>query len=146
MLRRACTTMPLANNPFIQLMLTGAYRSLAEAPPYLHAENYAVLKAAVDRVECVTAPLEEVVRDRAEPFTKANLSNVFLNFDNEAKEALSADLVLRLRSGGRYCYLDGFRASGPARRHLRSLDALAAEVARHDRLTFSGELHIEERL
>jgi S-adenosylmethionine-diacylglycerol 3-amino-3-carboxypropyl transferase len=145
MLRRACTVFPLAKNPYIQLMLTGSYRSLAEAPAYLHADRYPVLKAVIDRVECVTAPIEEVVRDRARSFTKANLSNVFLNFDHEAKEVLSADLVQRLRSGGRYCYLDAFRASGPARAHLRSLDALAAKLAEEDRLTFSGQLHIEER-
>ena len=123
-----------------------ASRSLAEAPAYLHADRYPVLKATIDCVECVTAPIEEVVRDRAQSFTKANLSNVFLNFDHEAKEVLSADLVQRLRSGGRYCYLDAFRASGPARAQLRSLDALAAALAEQDRLTFSGQLHIEERL
>jgi S-adenosylmethionine-diacylglycerol 3-amino-3-carboxypropyl transferase len=146
MIQRACTTMPLARNPYMQLMLTGAYRSLAHAPPYLHATSYPVLQAMVSRVACVIAPIEDVVRDRAAHYTKANLSNVFLNFQDAAKETLSADLVERMSSGGRYCYLDRFVASGPARRHLRSLDALAAELAARDRLTFSGQLHIEERL
>jgi S-adenosylmethionine-diacylglycerol 3-amino-3-carboxypropyl transferase len=146
MIERACTKMPLSRNPYIQLMLTGAYRSLAEAPPYLHAKHYPTLQATIDRVECITAPLEEVVRDRARGFTKANLSNVFLNFDDNAKEILTADLVQRLPSGGRFCYLDRFIATGPARQHLRSLDALAATLAEQDRLTFSGQLHIEERV
>ncbi|MBA3503735.1 MAG: BtaA family protein [Myxococcota bacterium] len=146
MLRRACTTLPLSRNPYIQLMLTGSYRSLDAAPSYLHAASLPVLKATAGRVELITAPIEQVVRDRSASFTKANLSNVFLNFDDDVKEALSADLVQRLRSGGRYCYLDRFTATGPAREHLRSLDELAATLARQDRLTFSGELHIEERL
>lgn len=71
-LRQVFTRLPMRDNYFWRVYVLGAYTPDC-CPNYLKAENFAVLRARVDRVRVVTSTLTDFLRQDTEPFTHATL-------------------------------------------------------------------------
>jgi S-adenosylmethionine-diacylglycerol 3-amino-3-carboxypropyl transferase len=52
--RHVVSDVPLSGNYFVHVYLKGGYRSLAEVPNYLKAENYATIRDRLDRIRIHT--------------------------------------------------------------------------------------------
>jgi S-adenosylmethionine-diacylglycerol 3-amino-3-carboxypropyl transferase len=86
--RHALTEIPLADNHFVEYILTGRYARLESAPPWLRPDNFGRLKACVGRLNLVCAGLEEYLRTLpAGAVSKFNLSDIFEYMSDEEVEA-----------------------------------------------------------
>jgi S-adenosylmethionine-diacylglycerol 3-amino-3-carboxypropyl transferase len=146
--RDVCTRLPVADNHYLELFLTGRYRRLDCGPAYLRPASFARLKTLVDRLTTVTATVEDVVADaRAGRFSVANLSDLFEYLSPESSDALFELLATRLRCGGRLCYWNLLvPRSAPARLRRRLVPdrALAHRLWLRDRAWFYSDFHVEE--
>ena len=143
----ACTQLPLKGNAYLERFMTGGVADLSRAHPYLRPDGFDRLRLLSDRVEVVTAELEQVVSGAPGRFSAVNLSDVF-----EYASAAHTEQVLRalhgaMRPGGRLAYwsllVDRARpASLDA--HYRSHDARAHALWTQDRSWFYRRFHLEE--
>jgi S-adenosylmethionine-diacylglycerol 3-amino-3-carboxypropyl transferase len=76
--RRGLTEIPIQSNPFIEYILTGRYRDLEIAHPYLRESNFHFLKENLGRMRFFCGGLDEYLRG-LEPrsLSKFNLSDIF---------------------------------------------------------------------
>ncbi len=76
--RRALTEIWVQDNLFIEYILTGQYRNLENAHPYLREANFHFLKKNTDKIRLFTGSLEEYLKMQ-QPGTasKFNLSDIF---------------------------------------------------------------------
>lgn len=76
--RRGLTEVPVQDNFFLEYILTGEYRNLETAHPYLREPNFRLLQERVGNVQLVVASLEEYLRSLPlGSVSKFNLSDVF---------------------------------------------------------------------
>lgn len=145
--RHALTELPVADNFFVQWMLTGAWLDLERAHPYLSTEGHARLRAAADRIRLVHAPLEEVL-ETAEPgaFSAFNCSNVFEYVPAGHHARMLEGIVRAGRPGARVAYwnllVDRHRPDAMAARLVRDEEAARRLLAR-DRAFVYGGFQIE---
>ncbi len=116
---------PLHENPYVQWILEGAWRSVEIAHPYLTRAGHAGLAEAAGRVEWVHASLEDHL-PRCEPgtYTAYNLSNIGEYLPVEVWDELYRQLVRAAAPGARVAYWNLF-----VPRHRPA--ALAEWVERH---------------
>jgi len=99
------TCVPTRDNYFLEYMLTGGYRDLDSAPPYLRRENFAALREGVHRVRLVCADLDTCL-ERAHPgeYSCFNLSDVFEYMSPHEAERTWQNLVRIARSHSRLAF------------------------------------------
>ncbi len=144
----ACTELDLHTNFYIEYFLTGRYRNLETAPPYLRPQNYHRLKALIDRVHLHTGELEQVLDSKSSGyFSKANLSDIFEYMSPELNEAVFEALGRQLRPGGRIAYWNLLvpRTSSDRLRHLlKPMSDLSEKLHAQDRSWFYRAFHVEQ--
>ena len=144
----ACTELALHTNFYIEYFLTGQYRNLETAPPYLRPQNYDRLKNLVERVHIHTGELEQVLDSKPSGyFSKANLSDIFEYMSPELNEAVFEALGRQLRPGGRIAYWNLLvpRTSSHRLRHLlQPLTELSEQLHAQDRSWFYRAFHVEQ--
>jgi len=143
----ACTEMPLAGNFYMEAFLTGRYRDLTRAHPYLHPERFAELGRLVDRVTVFTGELESFLANQPEgTFSKGNLSDIFEYMSPAASEQVFEALARSFRPGGMWAYWNLLvTRSGPRRlsEKIRPLRDMARELWRRDRSWFYSDFQVE---
>lgn len=135
--RHALVNIPIRENYFLAQICLGRYLDERATPPYLRAENFDALRAAVDRIEVVTEELGMfLARQPAGTIDRFNFSNVFEWVPPETFETMLRETYRVARPGARLCY----RNLLVRRRHPASLnhlfeaeDDLAARLHRTDR-------------
>ena len=147
-LRHVFTALSTRGNFYLEWLLTGRYRDLAIAPPYLRPENYDRLRQLVDRVEVVDGELGSYL-DAQPPgsFDAVNASDVFEYLSEDATAELLGLLSSRLRPGGRVAYWNllverSLRGSRVGR--LTALREQSRALWRDDRVFFYRDFHIDE--
>lgn len=144
--RHAVTALDPAANPYLQWILTGSHpRAL---PFALRPENFAAIRANLDRLEWHEMPLETYLGRHGERrFDAFNLSDIFEYMSVENYERLLDRIVGSGRPGARLAYwntlVDRRRPAHFAAR-LRSLDALARSLHARDKAFFYCAFHVEE--
>ena len=144
--RHAATVLDPAENPYLQWILTGHH---PHALPFaLREENFAAIRANLDRLEWHCTSLEAYFEARPEEkFDAYNLSDIFEYMSPENYETLLDRIVRSGRSGARLAYwntlVDRRRPERFASR-LRSLDDLARRLHARDQAFFYCAFHIEE--
>jgi S-adenosylmethionine-diacylglycerol 3-amino-3-carboxypropyl transferase len=146
-LRWVTSSLPARDN-FYLASFFGGYRALDRVPPYLLPENYARLRALVDRVTIFHGDLEAALASRPlGAFTKANLSDVFEYMSDATAANLFAKLADRVRPGGRICYwnlLVPRQSPSSMREKLAPLTDLSRSLWLQDRSWFYRAFHVEE--
>jgi S-adenosylmethionine-diacylglycerol 3-amino-3-carboxypropyl transferase len=144
--RHAATVLDPAENSYLQWILTGHHpRAL---PFALRAENFAAIRANLDRLEWHGTSLEAYFDAHpAARFDAYNLSDIFEYMSPENYELLLDRIIRSGRSGARLAYwntlVDRRRPERFAAR-LRSLDDLARGLHARDRAFFYCAFHVEE--
>lgn len=144
--RHAVTALDPSENPYLHWMLTG--RHGATLPCALRTENFAAIRANLDRLEWRCQSLEDYLESAGEnAIDRFNLSDVFEYMSPEDYHRLLDRLVRCGRSGGRLAYwnflADRHRPSVMADR-LRPLAELARELYLQDKVFFYSDFVVEE--
>jgi S-adenosylmethionine-diacylglycerol 3-amino-3-carboxypropyl transferase len=137
----------LADNPYVQWILEGAWRSIAVAHPYLTPAGHAGLVEAADRVRWVCASLEDHLPSVAQGhYTAFNLSNIGEYLPAPVWHGLYAHLLHAASPGARVAYWNLFvprscptALEGRVERHPDRSVALLAQ----DRVPFYGAFVLE---
>lgn len=102
----------LSDSPFAWLMLAGGYPR-DTLPPYLSEAGFDLIKARIDRVRFVTAPVQHLLAQTpADAFDAASLSDYSSYCDVEVQRGLWTDLSRVMAPGGRVCERKFFNKSG----------------------------------
>ncbi|MFN4261828.1 MAG: DUF3419 family protein [Gemmataceae bacterium] len=142
----ALTELNPAENPYLQWILTGRHQTAL--PFALRPENFAAIRANLDRLEWRCQSLEECVTHwTGPPIDSYNLSDLFEYMSAENYHHLLEKLIARGKPGGRLVY---WNMLAPRRRpddlaaRLRPLPELAEPLHQQDKAFFYSALVIEE--
>jgi len=103
--RLGMTQVPTASNYFLEYMLTGTYRNLSCAPPYLCHANFQTLQARVNQMQLQCCTLDEVLKQAAAgAYSCFNLSDVFKYMTPEDADTTWHNVVRAARPGSRLAY------------------------------------------
>lgn len=134
------TDLPLEDNWFMRLSMLGRFDENAALPDYLRAENHAVLRSRLGRVEIVDGDLEGYLsRLHDGTFTRFNMSNLFDWFPEDRFEAAHREIVRVARDGARLCWWNtlAVRHLPPSVPQIVAEDALASELLSQDRFIYA---------
>lgn len=134
---RCVALLPVANNYFIEYILTGCYSGRHGLPPYLEQANHARLRECLPALQLVHASMEDYfARPDTPAFDAFNLSDCFEWMSAAAAEQLLQAVLARARPGARLCY---WNLLVPRRRPATLSEQLVAEQ------TLANELHAIDR-
>ncbi len=146
--RYACTQIPIRGNFYLESFLTGHYRDLNLAPPYLQPSGFAKLKTLVDRVNVVTDELENHLDHEADGrYNKANLSDIFEYMSEDLSDRVFSAIAKKFRKQGRLVY---WNLLVPRQRPDKLAEQLSPQIEeakqlwQQDRSWFYRDFHIEE--
>jgi S-adenosylmethionine-diacylglycerol 3-amino-3-carboxypropyl transferase len=128
----------LRDNPLLQIVFFGRYVYEPSLPIYLHADTFAAVKAALEKVELeiVNATVDEALSDkRRSAFDAFSLSDIASYLDEDAQHRLFERVLAAARPGSRLCSRANVYHRPPAPEHARKLDrnpTIERELARHD--------------
>jgi len=135
--RHALVEIPVRDNYFLAQICLGRYLDELAVPPYLRAENFDALRAAVDRIEVVTEELGAfLARQPAGSIDRFNFSNIFEWVPPETFTTMLRETHRVARPGARLCYrnlLVRRRHPASADHLFEAEDDLAARLHRTDR-------------
>jgi S-adenosylmethionine-diacylglycerol 3-amino-3-carboxypropyl transferase len=138
---------PIADNFFIEYILTGRHSQRHGLPPYLEAANQAPLRDRLGRLRIVRDSMERYLADPATPtFDGYNLSDCFEWMSESASEQLLRALLRTARPGARLCYwnlLVNRQRPAALARQLVPDEKLAAELHATDRAFFYRRFVVE---
>jgi S-adenosylmethionine-diacylglycerol 3-amino-3-carboxypropyl transferase len=141
--RYALRELDPAGNPYLQWILTG--RHTTALPFALRSENFATIRANLDRLEWRCRPLEEMLQPRT--YDRINLSDIFEYMSPTASGELLENLARAGRPGARLVY---WNMLAPRHRpehladRLRPLPELTERLFRTDKAFFYSALVVEE--
>lgn len=147
--RHALVELPIADNYFIEYILTGGYRAEARMPPYLRASTYARLRASVDRIRVVTADLGSFLAAAAPgSYSAFSFSDVFEWMSPPEHEAILRGTVRASREAARICYYENLvvRRAPPGLRDVLQADEVAAERLHRQDRSFLYQAVVVERV
>ena len=142
---RAVVATDPAENPYLQWILTGRFRSAL--PRYLRPEHHGAIRARLDRLSWRLGRLEDVLAEGAAPFAAFNLSDVFEYLDPDAADALYAAVADAAAPGARVATWSVLadRRPGPALDgRLVRADALSDRLHAVDKAPFYGAFSVHE--
>ncbi len=103
--RKALCNIPVKNNYFLSVYLTGKYNSENEVPLYLHPEHYDHIKQNVDRILLITGDtkywLESMPLASIDGFCLSNICEL-MNIEDTKK--LFTEVVRTARPGAKICF------------------------------------------
>ncbi len=141
--RRALTSLPGRNNPYLRYALQGNYAPDA-LPLYLRPEHFETIRRHLSRLRWVEGPIHEAAEG---PFDSFNLSDVFEYMSPAEHEQCYASLLERANPGARLAYWNLLvDRSCPAslRARVRPLSSRAAELGARDQAPFYSAFHLDE--
>jgi S-adenosylmethionine-diacylglycerol 3-amino-3-carboxypropyl transferase len=141
----ALTKVPIYDNYFLSLAVTGRFRG-ERVPPYLLEENFATLRANLDRVTVVNGWLGPFLDSQPEgSINKFNLLDIFDWMSPEMFESTLRSVLRAAAPGATLIYRSGsYQLDPPAAiaPHVRRHDELAKRLFATDRSTTYGSFYI----
>lgn len=141
--RYALTELDPAANPYLQWILTG--RHTTALPFALRPENFAAIRANLDRLEWRCGAVEDVLTERS--FDRFNLSDIFEYMSPANSDRLLERIARAGRPGGRLVYWNMLAPRQRPERltdRLRPLPELAEKLFQQDKAFFYRALVVEE--
>ena len=146
--KRALTQLPVANNYFIEYILTGNYSGRHGLPPYLTETNFATLKDRLDRFVVVQDSLESHLSSTPPgTFDGYNLSDIFEYISADDTQRLLLEIARTARNGARLCYwnlLVPRWSQGDTATVISRNEELGAKLSLVDRGFFYQRVVVEE--
>jgi len=146
--RHGLTEVPLADNHFLEFILTGRYADPGRSHAYLSEEGFTRLKGGLlDRIRVVHADLWEFLADQPDgAYSAFNLSDVFEYVSADVYEDALQQLLRVARPGARLAYWNMMvprSRPGTLADRLEPDADLAEELHRQDRAFFYGAFVLE---
>ena len=143
--RRGIVETRITNNYFIEYILTGQFRDLDGAHPYLRESNFQLLKESVGSIRLVEGSLQQFFHTLApSSISKFNLSDIFEYMSLGSFESALREILRVCRDGARLAYWTLFvpRVVPPLLTDaFDSNDAMSKELFGQDRTFFYGNFH-----
>ena len=144
--RYALTSLNPANNPYLQWILTGEYRTAL--PFALRPENFEAIRANLDRLEIRQQSLEAFLASSStQSIDRFNLSDMFEYVSPESYHSLLQELLRVSRNGARLAYwnmLAERRRPASMVNEIKSLGILSQQLFAQDQAFFYRDFVIEE--
>lgn len=148
--RHCMTHLPAATNWFLEWILTGAYRDLGRAHPYLRPAGFARLKQEhlTERLTLVRDEIERVLPASGPgAYSGFNLSDIFEYMDDAASARVYEAVVAAARPGARVAYwnlLVPRSAPASVAARVQAQDAEAEALHGRDRAWFYERFVLEQ--
>lgn len=145
--RHALTALPTHRNPYLQFILRGNFGPAL--PRYLRPEQFAAIRAGLDRLTLVHGPVEEALRRGGGPFDGCNLSDIFEYLAPDLCRDIYAALLAHSRPGARMAYwnmLAPRRCPEELAGRVRALEELSGRLFSRDNAFFYSAFVVEEVL
>jgi S-adenosylmethionine-diacylglycerol 3-amino-3-carboxypropyl transferase len=143
---RALTENDPARNPYLQWIACG--RFVKDLPHAWRAENFASIRACIDRLEIKLASVESYLAQAADgSIDRFNLSDIFEYISPAHSEKLFEDIVRCGRPGGRLAYwnMQAPRRCPPSLAgRIHRLDDLSRRLYRDTTTFFYSAFYVEE--
>jgi S-adenosylmethionine-diacylglycerol 3-amino-3-carboxypropyl transferase len=144
-IRRGMVEVPINDNYFIEYILTGRFRDLDRAHPYLREANFYRLKKSLASVRLVEAPLRQFLNTLPPgSISKFNLSDIFEYMPSSAFESALREILRACRAEAGLVFWTLFvpRFVPPlVRDRFNANNALSKELFVRDRTFFYGNFH-----
>jgi S-adenosylmethionine-diacylglycerol 3-amino-3-carboxypropyl transferase len=142
----ALTEVDPARNPYLQWIACG--RFVSALPHAWRAENFASIRAHIDRLEIELASVESYLAKAPNAsIDRFNLSDIFEYISPKGSERLFEDIVRCGRPGGRLAYwnMQAPRRCPPSLAgRVRTLDELSRRLYRNTTTFFYSAFYVEE--
>ena len=103
--KKAFRNLPVSNNYFLSLYLTGKYREGSSIPDYLKKENYETLKSRVDRMKIITMDAQSWLQSiQAASINCFALSNICELMSEQETERLFKEVIRTARPHARIIF------------------------------------------
>ena len=103
--QKGLTDIPIADNFYVEYILTGRYGNLENAPSYMHPVHFHTIKSRLDRINLVCTSLRLWLSScPGGSFSKFNLSDVFEYMSDAEAEQILREIIRVSRPGGRLAY------------------------------------------
>ena len=143
--RHAVTELDPSENPYLRWILTGGPGDVL--PFYLREENFAAIRANLDRLEWNLTALEDFLPECGPQFTKFNLSDIFEYLSIEKTGALLREIAASSLPGARLAYWNMLvprSAAGSCCERIMPIPELAARLHQKDKAFFYSAFVVEE--
>ncbi len=148
--QRCMRTLPAASNWFLEWILTGGFRDLDRAHPYLRREGFRRLKEErmTDRLTLVRDEIERFLpTSGAGAFSAFNLSDIFEYMDGPASERVYEAILAASSPGARVAYwnlLVPRTAPASVQGAVRALSDEAERLHARDKVWFYDRFVLEQ--
>jgi len=142
--RYALTELETSDNPFLRYILTGGFGNTP--PHYAREENFALLRANLDRLVLFRGSTADVRRNFREKFAFFNLSDIFEYLSPELCRAVASDLAAIADEGALAAYYNMMverRLPHFSPEHFSALSDMAARLFAGNRAFFYREFIVE---
>jgi S-adenosylmethionine-diacylglycerol 3-amino-3-carboxypropyl transferase len=103
--KNALRNIPVKNNYFLSLYLTGWYRNADEVPEYLKESNFQILKERAARIQVITMDANDWLRKMEDGSLDAfSLSNICELKSDSDTSALFEEVARSAKNGARCCF------------------------------------------
>jgi S-adenosylmethionine-diacylglycerol 3-amino-3-carboxypropyl transferase len=108
LLRRSChglTEVPIHDNFFVEYILTGRYRNLGIAHPYLQESHFQFIKEQIGKIKLVCGNLADYLKNIKDgTVSKFNLSDIFEYMSDDDFQMTLREILRVARTGSRLAY------------------------------------------
>jgi S-adenosylmethionine:diacylglycerol 3-amino-3-carboxypropyl transferase len=143
---RSLTRVALADNFFVEYILTGAYTDLETSHPYLRASNFQFLKDHVSRVTLKIRDLRDYLLELpSTAVTKFNLSNIFEYMSEDEFYTTAREFLRTSRGKARIAYWSLFVLRPlpmECASHIYSQPSESVKLLASSRTFFYGGFHV----
>ena len=103
--RNAARNIPINGNYFLHLYLMGNYKSISDAPRYLHKEHFEIIKSRINRIKIFTKDAKKWLMTAPDCSIDCfSLSNICELMSTEDTSVLFNEVLRTSKNGGRICF------------------------------------------
>ena len=138
------TQIPVSNNYFMHIILTGTIPKYFKKHPYLDKSNFLKLKKLINKIEFVHTTIQEHLRDKEPKYTKFDLSDIFEKMSQSEYGTILSKIVSNSPNGTRICYWNNMvQRKNHKIPHLRSSSKSVKNLFKKDRVFFYSKFLLE---
>jgi len=137
------TQIPVAENYFMHMILSGSIPKYMSKHPYLDETNFRKLKNAVSKIEYVHDDVSSHLGKNKFKYTKLNLSDIFERLSQKEYEEVLKKLTSFLKPGTRICYWNNMVIRKKSLKQLKYELPESKKLFKRDKIFFYSDFIIQ---
>ncbi len=144
--KRGITKIPVGDNYFMHMILTGLIPIPFKGHPYLDQKNYLKLKKSIEKISFINKDLLNFLESSKENINKYNLSDIFEKDTQKTYEKIISLISKKSQKGTKICYWNNLveRKDHYPNSIVRNLKK-SRELFNKDRVFFYSDFIVEEK-